>query len=77
MKIIRGYASKPHSVNVEKGLTLVKVTSTGEKVYNTPLCTLVDNFYNTDFVSETSAIMAKVSKTSRENKKYLRQSIYS
>jgi len=41
-----------------------------------PLCTSIDNFYLTDFICENSAIMAKVSKTSRANKKLKRTSIY-
>ncbi len=45
-------------------------------VNNTPLCTSIDNFYITDFICENSAIMAKVSKTSRANKRLKRTSIY-
>jgi len=43
---------------------------------NLPLFTSIDNFYLTDFVCENSAIMAKVSKTSRANKRLKRTSIY-
>lgn len=43
---------------------------------NLPLFTSIDNFYLTDFVCENSAIMAKVSKTSRANKRLKKISIY-
>jgi len=65
------------------GLTKKKLTkntsvqvSAEKEGYNLPLCTSIDNFYLTDFVCENSAIMAKVSKTSRANKKLKRTSIY-
>jgi len=63
------------STRVKKS-SLNKTRVAEHAVHNTPLCTSIDNFYLTDFICENSAIMAKVSKTSRANKRLKRTSIY-
>jgi hypothetical protein len=62
--------------NSPQGATITGKINEGS-LYNLPLCTSIDNFYITDFICENSAIMAKVSKTSRANKKLKKTSIYS
>lgn len=69
----KGYlgSTKKKSSNTSK-----KGNKKQETLSTLPLFTNIDNFYLTDFICENSAIMAKVSKTSRANKKLKRTSIY-